>query len=107
MVEVASRVGSCAWRSSRAFRARTGLRPSVRLDRGDTGRDFRVGREDLSELAPERGLALDVGEAVRRGIVLGLIEEGTRGSKRHFVQGVADRCVLQTGRGMAQTRAKV
>ena len=64
VVQIASRVGSSAWGCRGSFRTRTRLRPSVRLDRWDTGRDLWVGREDLSKFAPEGGLALDVGEAV-------------------------------------------
>lgn len=83
VVEVASGIGGSAWWRSGALRTRARLRPSVGFDRGDTGRDLWVGREDLTELAPERSLALDVGEAVRRGVVLGLVEEGARSAKRH------------------------
>ena len=59
------------------------MRPSVRLDRRDTRGDFGIGREDLTELAPKGSLALDVGEAVRRGVVLGLIQEGAGSAERH------------------------
>ncbi len=83
VVEVASRVGSSTGRGVRSLRARTRLRPSVGLDRRDTGRDLWVGREDLTELAPEGSLALDVGEAVRRSVVLGLVQEGARSAERH------------------------